>query len=93
MSRAGLHEYEDWLDTFDARTGIADGEIYFDFEVSFSIPLRDCADAAGIVSCASRLSEFLKAMYCPHDYLIGRFVRLAIAGNHLSLTEKEIYLV
>lgn len=92
MSRGGLDEWEAWLDTLDAKFRVVNGEIFSDFDAPFSIPLHDCNDVDGIVKCALRLREAFigNSSYLPHEYLIKRFIRLAIDANHLPISKAEI---
>ena len=92
MGRGGLDEWEAWLDTLDAKFRVANGEIFSDFDTPFSIPLDDCNNIEGIVKCAARLRESLLAnsSYLPHEYLIKRFIRLAIDINQLPISKAAI---
>lgn len=93
MGRGGLDEWERWLDTLDAKFRVVNGEIVSDFDAPFSIPLHDCNDVAGIVKCAARLKgAFLaNSSYLPDQYLIKRFIRLAIDANKLPISKEEIF--
>lgn len=92
MSRGGLDEYETWLDSLDAKLRVVNGEIHADLDAPFSISLHDCKDVAGIVKCAGTLREaFLSSSsHLPHEYLIKRFIRLAISANRLPISKAEI---
>lgn len=92
MSRGGLDEYETWLDSLDAKLRIVNGEIHADFDAPFSISLHDCKDLAGIVRSAGKLREAIlsNSSHLPHEYLIKRFIRLAINANQLPISKAEI---
>lgn len=92
MGRGGLDEWEAWLDTLDAKFRVVKNEILSDFDAPFSIHLHDCNDVDGIVTCAVRLREVFLAnpSYLPHEYLIKRFIRLAIDANQLPISKAEI---
>ena len=92
MGRGGLDEYEAWLDTLDAKFRVVDGEIRSDFDAPFSISLHECNDVAGIVKCAIRLRKIFLAnsSHLPVEYLLKRFIRLAIDVNPLPISKAEI---
>jgi len=92
MSRGGLDEYEAWLDTLDAKFCVVNREISSNFDENFSISLDDCNDVDGIVKCAARLREvfLLNSSHLPVEYLLERFIRLAIDANHLPISKAEI---
>lgn len=92
MGISGLDEYEAWLDTLDAKFRIVNGGIRSDFDVPFSISLLDCNDVDGIVKCATKLrTVFLSnSSHLPVEYLLKRFIRLAIDANRLPIPKAEI---
>jgi len=92
VSRGGLDQWEAWLDTLDGKFRVINDEIVSSFDEPFSIPLLDCNDAEGIVRCAARLREAFLAnsSYLPHEYLIKRFIQLAIDANQLPIAKAEV---
>lgn len=96
MGRGGLDEWESWLDTLDGKLYPARGAIHVEFDTPLSIPLRYCRDTEGLVACAALLRDvFLanKTHYLPDNYLVRRFVALAIKANNLRVTRAQIMLM
>lgn len=90
--RGGLDEYEAWLDTIDTKFRVVDGELRCDFDTPFSISLHTCNDVSEIVKCAARLREvFLSdSSHLPVEYLLKRFIRIAVHANQLTISKEEI---
>lgn len=87
-----LHEYEAWLDTLDQKLFLADGAIRVEFDHALSIPLSACVDVDSLKACATELRKALHQnhSHLPKQYLLERFLRLAIAANKIRTMQEQV---
>lgn len=82
-------EYEEWLDELDRKLYVEKGVICAEFQQPLRFAFAEYRDVAGIKQCATRFRSFLRESEwdLPREYLIKRFLRLAIkrARIHTSV--------
>ena len=88
-----LHEYESWLDTLDQKLFLRNGAIISEFAHGLTVPLRSCCSKEEIVRWSVQFARTLdehRSSSVNLEYLVERFVRLAITGNKLHYDKDEL---
>ena len=86
-SMTALHDYEDWLDTLDARLRVLDGSLTSTLGVGYVVPLDKLASESLVLQAAGAFWASLQETdeQLPHPlprrYLLRRFHELAFGGH------------
>lgn len=82
-----LHDYEDWLDTLDARLRVLDGSLTSTLGVGYVVPLGELGSeflvlqAAGAFWASLRETDEQLPHPLPRRYLLQRFHKLAFGAH------------